>query len=154
VGSTTDNGDGTYTATVTAPNLVGSGVFVATLDSNPVKSGTGSQTTSTITYVAGAADATQATLTPTSATISANGTATQTLTVQAKDQFGNYETSGGSTVVISQQSGTGTIGSTTDNFDGTYTATVTAPASPGSGVFVATLGGNPVKSGTGSQTTS
>ncbi|HEY2353852.1 MAG TPA: invasin domain 3-containing protein, partial [Gaiellaceae bacterium] len=154
ISSVTDNGNGTYTATVTAPTATGSGVFVATLGGNPVKSGTGSQTTSTIAYVPGPADATQSTLTPTSASITANGSSTQVLTVQAKDANGNNETTGGSTVTITRQSGTGSIGSVTDNGNGTYTATVTSPTATGSGVFVATLGGNPVKSGTGSQTTS
>ncbi|HEY2354191.1 MAG TPA: invasin domain 3-containing protein, partial [Gaiellaceae bacterium] len=152
IGSVTDNGNGTYTATVTSPTAIGSGVFVATLGGNPVKSGTGSQTTSTITYVPGPADATQSTLTPTSSSITANGTATQVLTVQAKDANGNTVTTGGATVTITKQSGTATIGSVTDNGDGTYTATVTAPTATGSGVFVATLGGQPVKNGTGSQT--
>jgi uncharacterized Zn ribbon protein len=152
IGSVTDNGNGAYTATVTAPTATGSGVFVATLGGNPVKSGTGSQTQATVTYVPGAADATQSTLTPTSSSITANGSATQVLTVQAKDANGNNLTAGGSTVTITQQSGTGSIGSVTDNGDGSYTATVTAPTATGSGVFVATLGGQPVKSGTGSQT--
>src|SRR5207302_1297074 len=98
-----DNGDGTYTATVTEPTATGSGVFVATLGGSPVKSGTGSQTQATVSYVAGAADAAQSTLTPTSSSITANGTATQVLTVQAKDAFGNDLSSGGSTVTITKQ---------------------------------------------------
>jgi hypothetical protein len=154
IGSVSDNGDGTYTATVTAPTATGSGVFVATLGGQPVKSGTGSQTQSTVTYVPGPADASQSTLTPTSASITANGAATQVLTVTAKDAFGNSLTSGGSTVTITKQSGTGSIGSVTDNGNGTYTATVTAPTATGSGVFVATLGGQPVKSGNAGQTQS
>ena len=152
IGSVTDNGNGTYTATVTSPTATGSGVFVATLGGQPVKSGTGSQTQAIITYTPGSADATQSTLTPTSSTISANGTSTQVLTVTAKDAYGNDLTSGGSTVTITQQSGTGTIGSVTDNGNGTYDATVTSASTAGSGVFVAALGGLPVKSGTGSQT--
>jgi hypothetical protein len=91
-------------------------------------------------------------LTPTSSSITANGTATQVLTVTAKDANGNLETSGGSAVTITKQSGTGSIGSVSDNGNGTYTATVTAPTATGSGVFVGTLGGNPVKSGGASQT--
>ncbi|MCX6235923.1 MAG: HYR domain-containing protein [Bacteroidetes bacterium] len=152
IGTVTDNSNGTYTAIVTSPTATGSGVFVATLDGAPVKSGTGSQTQSTITYTAGAADAAQSTLTPTSASITADGSSTQTLTVTAKDSFGNNLTTGGSTVVITKLSGTGTIGTVTDNSNGTYTATVTSPTATGSGVFVATLDGSPVKSGTGSQT--
>lgn len=103
-------------------------------------------------YTSSGPDATQSTLMPTSASITANGSATQVLTVQAKDSGGNNLTSGGATVTITKQSGTGTIGSVTDNGNGTYTATVTAPTATGSGVFVATLGGNPVMSGGASQT--
>ena len=79
---------------------------------------------------------------------------TQTLIVQAKDANGNNLTSGGATVTITKSSGNGSISSVTDNSDGTYTATVTAPTETGSGVFVATIGGSPVQSGTGSQTQS
>ncbi|MHA8071868.1 invasin domain 3-containing protein [Aquirufa ecclesiirivi] len=254
IGSVTDNGNGTYTATVTSPTAVGSGVFVATLGGAEVRSGTGSQTQSTITYVAGAAtkylvtssssspvagatvtitaqladandnpvatsgqtvtwtksnangsfasatsttngsgvativftthtvsgtattvtattsaisgtsgtittvagaaNATASTLTPTSASITANGSSTQVLTVTAKDANGNNVGAGGATVAITKSSGTGTIGSVTDNGNGTYTATVTSPTAVGSGIFVATLGGAEVRSGTGSQTQS
>jgi hypothetical protein len=152
ISSVTDNGNGTYTATVTAPTATGSGVFVATLNSGQVKSGNASQTQATVTYVPGPADSTQSTLTPVSSSITANGTATQVLTVTAKDANGNPLTTGGATVTITKQSGTGTISSVTDNGNGTYTATVTAPNSSGSGVFVATLNSNPVKSGSASQT--
>ena len=41
-----------------------------------------------------------------------------TVSVTAKDQFGNNLTAGGSTVTITKQSGTGAIGSVTDNGDG------------------------------------
>ncbi|MEI7527008.1 MAG: invasin domain 3-containing protein, partial [Mariniphaga sp.] len=154
ISSVTDNSNGTYTATVTAPTSTGSGVFVATLGGLAVKSGTGSQTQSTISYIHGAADATNSTLTPTSATITANGISTQVLTVTAKDVNNNFVTSGGATVTITKSTGSGTIGSVADNGNGTYTSTVTSPTATGSGIFVATLSGNPVKSGTGSQTQS
>jgi hypothetical protein len=55
-------------------------------------------------------------------------------------------------VTITKASGLGSIGSVTDNGDGTYSATVTAPATTGVGAFVATLDGNPVDGGTGTQT--
>ena len=94
------------------------------------------------------------TLTPTAASIAADGVTTQVLTVTAYDRNGNRLTAGGSTVAITQSSGTGTIGAVTDVGDGTYTATVTSAASAGSGVFVATINGVSVKSGTSSQTQS
>src|SRR5438045_6320376 len=109
IGSVTDNGDGTYTATVTAPTASGTGVFVATLGGSPVKSGAGSQTQATVTYVPSAANATQSTLTPTSSSITANGTSTQLLTVTAKDANGNNLTIGRATVRKTKQSGTGPI---------------------------------------------
>ncbi|MHA8054298.1 Ig-like domain-containing protein, partial [Aquirufa sp. OSTEICH-129A] len=75
------------------------------------------------TVVAGAADAAISTLTPTSASIVADGSTTQVLTVTAKDANGNNLTAGGATVTITNSSGSGTIGSVTDNSNGTYTAT-------------------------------
>ena len=90
------------------------------------------------------ADASQSTLTPVSSSITVGGD-TQVLTVTAEDQFGNLTGAGGDTVTIVQDSGTGSIGSVTDNGDGTYTATVTSPNLTGSGVFKATLNGDPAK---------
>ena len=103
-------------------------------------------TSPTITTVPGPADATQSSLTPTSASITADGVSTQLLTVHAKDANGNDLSGGGATVTITRSSGTGSIGAVTDNLDGTYTATVTAPTATGSGVFVATLNADPVRS--------
>jgi hypothetical protein len=107
--------------------------------------------TASVTFT-GTLDAAQSTLTPTASGITANGTATQVLTVQAKDSSGTDMTTGGATITITKSSGTGSIGSVTDNGNGTYTATVTAPTTAGSGIFVATLNDQPVKSGGGSQT--
>ena len=91
------------------------------------------------------------TLTPGSATITADGTSTQVLTVTVKDANGNNMASGGADVAITKSSGTGSIGSVTDNGNGTYSARVTSPRTAGSGVFVATLAGAPVKGGTDAQ---
>ena len=102
--------------------------------------------------VARANSADQSTLTPGSANIIADGTSTQVLTVTVKDTNGNNVTSGGANVAITKSSGTGLIGSVTDNGNGTYSATVTSPTTIGNGVFVATLAGAPVKGGTSSQT--
>ena len=96
--------------------------------------------------------ATFSTLTPGAATITANGISTQALTLTEQGPQGIRQSSGGATVTITKLSGTGSIGAVTDNHDGTYTALVTAPVATGSGIFVATLGGGAVKSGTNSQT--
>ena len=94
----------------------------------------------------------QSTLTPGSATITADGTSTQVLTVSVKDADGNNMTKGGADVAITKSSGTGSIGSVTDNGNGTYSATVTSPRVAGSGAFAATIAGATVKSGTDAQT--
>jgi virginiamycin B lyase len=129
--------DTEYTFTVTATNGVGTGS-----PSEPSNS----------VVLIGPPDAAQSSLTPTTSNIAANGSSTQMLTVQVKDAGGIDVNGGGATVTITKSSGSGSIGSVTDNGDGTYTATVTAPASPGSGTFVATVDGDPVEGDTGSQT--
>jgi Protein of unknown function (DUF1566)/Invasin, domain 3 len=92
------------------------------------------------------------TLTPGAATITANGISTQALTVTEQGPEGIRQSSGGAMVTITRSGGTGSISAVTDNHDGTYTALVTAPVATGRGIFVATLGGDAVKSGTGLQT--
>ncbi|MHA8064940.1 invasin domain 3-containing protein, partial [Aquirufa aurantiipilula] len=154
ISAVSDGGAGTYTATVTAASASGSGVFVATIGGAEVKSGSGVQTEATVTYVPGSVDAAISTLTPTSASITADGITTQTLTVTAKDANGNNIGVGGATVTITKLSGSGSIGTVSDAGNGNYTAIVTSPTTAGSGVFVATIGGIAVKNGGGSQTQS
>jgi len=83
-------------------------------------------------------------------TITANGSSTSTITVRLKDSNGNNLVSNGGTVVISKQSGTGTLGATTDNGNGTYTAILTAPAAVGSATIGATLDGASITTGNAS----
>lgn len=128
-----------YTYTATASNTAGTSAASAA---------------SAAVIPVGPPSATSSTLSPASATLGADGVATQVLTVQAKDAAGNVITTGGATVTITRASGSGTIGTVTDNGNGTYTATVTAPASAGSGTFVATLNASPVKGGGASQSVS
>lgn len=90
----------------------------------------------------GAVSAANSTLSPALTSISANG-ATQVITVQARDVDNNNETSGGATVVFSV-SGTGKISGTTDNGNGTYSATLTTPTAVGTGTVTATLNGTAV----------
>src|ERR1035441_6206469 len=85
-------------------------------------------------------DAAHSTITPATATITANGTSTQVITVQARDASNNNLNYGGATVVM-RKTGGGTLSGVTDNGNGTYTATLTAPTTPGSATVTATLGG-------------
>jgi hypothetical protein len=76
---------------------------------------------------------------------------TTTITLQARDAYGNPETTGGLNVAFalgSNASGLsgGTIGSVTDNNDGTYTATFTGTTAGTANTITATIGGQPVTS--------
>ena len=101
--------------------------------------------------VLGPPDASHSTLSPATASITAGGRSTKVITVQTRDVADNNLTTGGELVVISLSSGTGAISSTTDQGNGTYTATVTSPTTPGSGVFEATMGGIPVGTAVGAR---
>jgi adhesin/invasin len=68
---------------------------------------------------------------------------TSTITVQLKDANGNNLTASGGTVTLNADNGA-TIGTVTDNGDGTYTATLTAPASPATVTVSGSLNGNPL----------
>ncbi|PCJ35017.1 MAG: hypothetical protein COA99_14125 [Moraxellaceae bacterium] len=112
-----DNGDGTYTATIT--NTVAEVVTVTgTIDGEPIAD------TATVGFLPGAADGLQSTITVSANFLIADGVDTATVTVQARDAFGNNLTSGGDTVVV-VGSGDAIVTFTTDNTNGTYTATIT-----------------------------
>jgi len=71
-----------------------------------------------------------------------------TLTLRAKDAFGNNLTTGGLTVAFTATGGTstGAIGATTDHGDGTYTAPFTGLLAGSALTIGATINGSPVTS--------
>jgi adhesin/invasin len=130
----TDQLDGTYTATLTAPVAVGSAVVTASLGGSPL---THASNPATVQFIAGAASLTQSTLTASPATVGPNGSSL--VTVQLEDSNGNALTVSAGTVVLSTTSGS--LGIVTDNGNGSYTATLTAPAATGPVTVSGTLGG-------------
>ena len=74
----------------------------------------------------------------------ADGVATTTITVQMRDAGGNALGSSGGVVTLSAD--VGSLGAVTDNNNGTYSATYTAPNQRGSGtaVITGTLAGQPL----------
>ena len=98
-----------------------------------------------MTVTPGAVSLSQSTISVSPATIAAGGTTTVTLT--ARDAYGNQETSGGLTILFSLGTGShgGTYGVVTDNGDGTYTAIFTGTKA-GSDTIKATIGGKVVTS--------
>jgi len=103
---------------------------------------------SVVANAPGAVSAANSTLSPGLASLTASGTNTQVITVQARDANNNNEQSGGATVVFSL-TGAGTLGATTDNGNGTYSATLTAPTVAGTGTITATLNGTTVGTAVG-----
>ena len=136
IGSTTDVGDGTYTATFTGL-MVGTATTIgATINGTAVTT-----TLPTITVTAGAISPLTSVVSTSSGTVSSGATAT--LTLQARDSVGNALTAGGATVVFSRTGGTstGTIGPTTDHANGTYAAIFTADSAGTATTIRATIGG-------------
>jgi len=128
----TDNGDGTYTATLSSTS-VGSATVSATINGSSVSN------TANVSFTAGAANDANSELSVASNAVSTDSSTT--VTVQAKDANGNNLTSGGDTVVIS--STFGSVSAVTDNGDGTYTATLTSTTT-GSATVSASLNGGTV----------
>ncbi|MGG4145507.1 invasin domain 3-containing protein [Paenibacillus algorifonticola] len=138
VSAVTDNGDGTYTATLTAPTTVGSAVVSASVGGQAIAS------TASVQFVAGAPSAVQSTVETSAASLTANGTSQTTISVKLKDAQGNALTSGGAGVTIAATKGT--VSAVTDNGNGTYTASLTAPVTVGSATISATVGGQLITS--------
>ena len=139
--STVDHGNGTYTATFTAAAAGTATTVGATLGGSPVTS-----TLPSLTVTAGSPSLSQSVVTVLSSTVTAGQSVSVLL--QAKDASGNNVPSGGQTVVFSNSGGvsTGTFGSTTDNGDGTYSATFTGAIAGTATSIKATIGGSPVTS--------
>lgn len=117
VGSVTDNRDGTYTAALTGRKM---GTTSITAQVNGSAFGVAPVV---VTLLAGNPDVAHSALAAGSASIVADGSDSSRLTITLKDVYDNIVT--GQTVsFVSSLSGT-TVGSVTDNGDGTYTADLT-----------------------------
>ncbi|MGF9912678.1 invasin domain 3-containing protein [Paenibacillus ehimensis] len=138
VSALTDQQNGTYTATLTAPTTVGIATVSATVGGSPIAS------TASVQFVPGAPSTATSTVEAGSGSLTADGTSQTTVTVKLKDTHGNALTSGGAVVVIA--STMGTVGTVTDQQNGTYTATLTAPTTAGIATISATVGGNAIAS--------
>ncbi|MBI5214479.1 MAG: hypothetical protein HY960_01865, partial [Ignavibacteriae bacterium] len=136
LGSVTDNNNGTYTATLTSSTVVGTATITGTLNGSAITDD------ATVTFTVGSASTATSTITASPTSITANGISTSTITVQLKDVNGNNLTSGGATVALSTTSGS--LGSVTDNSNGTYTATLTSSTVVGTATITGTLNGNPI----------
>ncbi len=133
VTATTDNGNGTYSATLTSSTLATTAAVTFTLG------GTAGTNQASVAFVAGAASAGTSTVAAAPTSIVANGISTSVITVQLRDAFNNPRTTGGTPVVISAVGGT--VGATTDNGNGSYTATFTSGTAAGPATVSFTVNG-------------
>jgi adhesin/invasin len=141
--SAIDNDDGTYTAYFVGQTAGLATTIEATIDGASVTS-----TLPTVTVVPGAASTSESAVTVADDTLAVG--AVTIITLQARDAFGNDLTVGGLDVEFALQTeegaSEGTIGSTTDNGDGTYTATFTAVTAGSPVAILATIDGQAVTS--------
>ncbi len=96
-------------------------------------------TSNSFTVTPGAASELTTTISVSPTVIFNDGFATTTVTIQTKDSEGNNLTAGGETVLLSVTSGS--LGSVTDNLDGTYSATLTSSIIAGTATISGTLNG-------------
>jgi Invasin, domain 3 len=119
VGMVTDHGDGSYTATVTAPTVAGASTITATDSSAPGLAGT-----ATLTETPGAPARLRIALNPDQ--IDADGHSTTSATATIVDQYGNPDGKGGDSIKFASSDPGQRIGPVTDNHDGSYTVSITA----------------------------
>jgi adhesin/invasin len=130
VSGTTNNADGTYSATITSSTTVGSPTITAT-DSTSALTGT-----ATLTQTAGPAATVAVALSPTS--IVANGTSTTTATATVRDAEGRLLPS--EDVGFASSDSGDKVSTTTNAGSGTYTATITSSTTVGTPNITATDG--------------
>ncbi len=114
----TDNGNGTYSATLTSSDTAESATITGTIREGSIVN------TTTVEFLPGSANENTTTITASPSKVIADGISFSTIIVQAKDEYGNNLISGGDTVTLATDSGTLSI--VTDNEDGTYTAELTS----------------------------
>ena len=129
------NPNGTYTATFTG-TIEGGNTITATVNGQAVTT----HAPPVITVTPGTASPAKSFIGLSSGTVVAGSTITVTL--QAVDAYGNYETTGGSVVsfkLVSTSGSHGVFSSVKDNKNGTYTSTFTGTIS-GNNAIVAMIG--------------
>ena len=131
LGPVTDNGNGTYSASLTSSVTAGPVTVSATIDGQSVTDD------ATVNFTPGPASAATSTLSAAPNAIAADGASTSSVTIRAIDANGNPLTTGGDNVVLSTTSGS--VSSVTDNGDGTYSATLTSSKAAGTATISGTL---------------
>jgi len=131
MGGVTDNGDGSYTSVYTAGNTPGTVIITITYPDG--------STTTQITLVQPGAEPSDISVESAPGALPADGVSTSNITVTIKDSDGNPVI--GQIVIMVIISGQGTLGTVTDNGDGSYSAKYTTPDQTGKTTISVTAGG-------------
>lgn len=134
ISTVTDAGNGTYTARLTSSTSAGTATVSGTIN------GVSMSQTATVTFTAIPVSGPASTMTTTFSSLPANGYSTSTILVQARDANGVNITVGGATVVLTTN--LGSLGSVTDNGNGTYTAILTCSRTTGTATVTGTINGS------------
>ena len=127
-----DEGDGTYTATLTATEP-DTALITGTVNGDPISDD------ASVGITVGDPSGAMSTIEVDDDSITVDGSSTVTVTVL--DQFGNAIAEGGDTVELDTT--VGSVTSADDNDDGTYTATLTSEE-PGSATITGTVNDDPI----------
>jgi gliding motility-associated-like protein len=135
LGTVTNNNNGTYTVVLTSSATAGTATIGFSIN------GTTATNTTAVTFTAVAitADPTKSTITASPTSIVANGTSTSTITIQLKDSSNANLTTSGGTVLVTTSSGT--LGTVTNNNNGTYTVVLTSSATAGTATIGFSING-------------
>ena len=136
LGAVTDNGNGVYSAILTSSVTAGAATITGILNGSAITDN------ATVNFTVGAASTTTSLLTANPASITADGSSTSTITVQLIDANGNNLIIGGDTVLLNTD--LGTLGTVTDNANGTYSATLTSSNTAGLATITGTLNGSAI----------
>ncbi|WP_156497810.1 Ig-like domain-containing protein, partial [Oleiphilus sp. HI0043] len=136
VGPVTDLGNGSYTAVLTSSTTVGTATISASLEGSTIVD------TTSVEFTPLPASMSDTLITATPNTLTADGSTTSTILLQAINVLGNGLNSGGSTVSFAASMGS--IGDVTDLNDGFYSATYTSPTNTGVAIISATFDGEDV----------
>lgn len=145
---TLESGQGT-TASFTSGVLSEHSVSVSNVGNCSItatnSAGSETGTSNTFNVSAGAPSEATSIITASPTVILNNGTSTSTVTVDVKDEFGNNVTTGGASVSLTiTPTALGSLGSVTDNSDGTYSATLTSSTTVGTDNITGTLNSNSI----------
>ncbi len=133
-----------HTSGCTFTGVVGTQYTLKATDTSRTLTGGSSTSASFSPTGAGPASTTDTTINANPTTVTADGSSSSTITVQAVDATGNDLTSSGGTVTLSSTAGS--LSAVTDNGDGTYTATLTAPTTVSTATISGTIGGSAISS--------